>query len=56
MSLDGHTPAERAGIQVKGTNKWMTIIQNAGQQTIFLTTGRKDYSRRELDVTRYDYR
>jgi hypothetical protein len=29
MGLDGKTPAEAAGIQVKGDNKWLTIIQNA---------------------------
>ena len=29
MGLGGRTPAEAAGIQVKGENKWMTIIQNA---------------------------
>jgi hypothetical protein len=29
MSLDGTTPAEAKGIQVKGESKWLTIIQNA---------------------------
>jgi hypothetical protein len=29
MGLNGKTPAEAAGIQVKGKDKWMTIIQNA---------------------------
>jgi len=29
MSLDGDTPASRAGIEIKGNNKWLTIIQNA---------------------------
>lgn len=29
MGLDGDTPAERAGIDVRGGNKWITIIQNA---------------------------
>ncbi len=29
QSLDGDTPADRAGIRVKGDNKWKTIIQNA---------------------------
>jgi len=29
MALDGRTPAEAAGIEVKGGNKWLTIIQNA---------------------------
>ena len=29
MGLDGDTPADRAGIEIKGDNKWKTIIQNA---------------------------
>jgi transposase-like protein len=29
MALDGKTPAELAGIQIKGENKWLTLIQNA---------------------------
>jgi transposase-like protein len=29
MSQDGKTPAEAAGIQVGGANKWVTLIQNA---------------------------
>jgi hypothetical protein len=28
-ALEGETPAEVAGIEVKGHNKWLTIIQNA---------------------------
>jgi transposase-like protein len=28
-ALDGKTPAEKAGITVKGNDKWLTIIQNA---------------------------
>jgi hypothetical protein len=31
MALEGKTPAEKAGIQVKGRDKWMTIIQNASK-------------------------
>jgi transposase-like protein len=27
--LDGKTPAEACGIELKGENKWMTLIQNA---------------------------
>ncbi|OLB68578.1 hypothetical protein AUI06_10660 [archaeon 13_2_20CM_2_52_21] len=27
--LDGKTPAEACGIQIKGDNKWITLIQNA---------------------------
>ncbi len=29
MALDGKTPAEKCGIQIKGKNKWLTLIQNA---------------------------
>lgn len=29
MGLDGKTPAEVAGIEVRGDNKWLTLIQNA---------------------------
>ncbi len=32
MGLNGRTPAEAAGIQVQGENKWLTIIQNAAQR------------------------
>ena len=32
MALDGQTPSEKAGIQIKGENKWVTIIQNASQK------------------------
>ncbi len=35
MALKGKTPAEMAGIKVEGENKWLTIIQNASQQTNF---------------------
>lgn len=31
MTLDGKTPSEKAGIEIKGENKWMTLIQNAGK-------------------------
>ncbi len=30
--LNGDTPAERTGIRVEGTNKWLTLIQNASKQ------------------------
>lgn len=30
-ALDGKTPAEACGIQIKGENKWVTLIQNASQ-------------------------
>jgi transposase-like protein len=29
--LNGQTPADRAGIKVEGTDKWMTLIQNASK-------------------------
>lgn len=29
MSLDGKTPADMAGIDIKGNNKWKTVIENA---------------------------
>src|SRR5271157_585046 len=31
--LNGKTPAEACGIELKGDNKWMTLIQNASQKT-----------------------
>jgi transposase-like protein len=31
MALEGKTPADKAGIMVKGKDKWLTIIQNAVQ-------------------------
>jgi hypothetical protein len=30
--LNGETPAERAGIKIEGTDKFMTLIQNAQHQ------------------------
>ncbi len=33
MGLNGKTPAELAGIQVRGKDKWLTIIQNAAKET-----------------------
>ena len=32
MGLNGDTPADRAGIDIKGGNKWLTIIQNASSR------------------------
>ena len=32
MSLDGKTPADKAGIIINGENKWKTIIQNASRK------------------------
>jgi len=31
MGLDGKTPAEACGIEIKGDNKWITVIQNASK-------------------------
>jgi len=31
QALNGKTPAEVAGIEVRGSDKWLTIIQNASQ-------------------------
>lgn len=33
MGLDNDTPDSRAGIEVKGNNKWLTIIQNASKRS-----------------------
>lgn len=33
MGLGGKTPAERAGIEIEGENKWLTLIQNASKQS-----------------------
>ena len=40
MALDGKTPAEVAGIQINGENKWLTIIQNA-RRNAQVTSGSK---------------
>ena len=34
MGLDGQTPAEVCGIEVRGKDKWKTLIQNATQGII----------------------
>jgi len=31
-SLNGNTPAQAAGVEVKGENKWLTLIQNASSK------------------------
>jgi transposase-like protein len=33
QGIDGHTPSELAGIQVKGDNRWLTLIQNASRKS-----------------------
>lgn len=30
--LDGKTPAQSCGIEIKGDNKWITLIQNSTLQ------------------------
>jgi len=32
-ALNGKTPSEAAGIEIKGQNKWLTLIQNAKNST-----------------------
>lgn len=32
MALDGMTPSEKCGIEIKGDNKWITLIQNASKK------------------------
>jgi len=34
QALKGKTPSEACGIEVKGENKWMTLIQNASDKTL----------------------
>jgi transposase-like protein len=34
MALEGRTPAEVAGIEIKGENKWLTLIQNASEKKV----------------------
>jgi hypothetical protein len=31
--LNGKTPADACGIEIKGKNKWITLIQNASYKT-----------------------
>jgi len=31
-ALEGKTPSEKAGIEIKGMDKWLTIIQNASRR------------------------
>lgn len=33
-ALNGKTPSEACGIQIKGDNKWITLIQNASRKAI----------------------
>ena len=32
-ALEGKTPAQVAGIEIKGNDKWLTLIQNASKKT-----------------------
>ena len=38
MALDNRTPAEVCGIEVKGGNKWLTLIQNAQKAQVTSTS------------------
>jgi len=31
QGLNGKTPSEACGIEIKGENKWVTLIQNASK-------------------------
>jgi hypothetical protein len=46
MSLDGDTPAYRAGIKINENNKWLTIIQNAK-----VTSLKKEKISRKVTIT-----
>lgn len=37
MALDGKTPADKAGIEIQGDNKWLTLIQNASKKYLYST-------------------
>ena len=39
MALDGQTPADKAGIKIKGNDKWLTLIQNASSDQIVKQKG-----------------
>jgi hypothetical protein len=32
MALEDKTPADKAGIEIQGDNKWITLIQNASKK------------------------
>lgn len=34
MALDGQTPADKAGIEIQGDNKWLTLIQNSSDRVL----------------------
>jgi len=34
MGLEGQTPADKAGIQIKGKDKWLTLIQNTSKKKL----------------------
>jgi len=42
MALGGKTPADLAGIEVRGDNKWVTLIQNASRTEFSPRRGRED--------------
>jgi len=45
MSLDGKTPAEKAGVKGEGQNKWFTLIQNASAETNPMKVNRRKLRR-----------
>jgi hypothetical protein len=44
MALEGNTPSEVAGIEVRGKNKWITIIQNASHKPLLARQDNSDKS------------
>jgi len=41
MALNGMTPADKAGIEVQGENKWLTLIQNAATEPTYSNTKKR---------------
>jgi len=31
MSLEGETPAKKVGLKIEGKNKWMRLLESAGE-------------------------
>jgi len=52
MALNGRTPAEVCGIEVRGKNKWLTLIQNGAlrEAEVSTTVPRKQKSSRVSDI------
>jgi hypothetical protein len=47
-ALEGKTPAEACGIQVKGENKWLTLIQNASKRNGHVPTRNTEIRKRDV--------